>query len=124
MFKQMWVTYLKYTNKSERRKMKFIFPQNYDFKNKILGFIDYTTAIIDAIWCVLIFVLMNLFNFSINLKIFIFIVFTFPVALFSIVGFNGENIINVCYYLLKYMIKPKVLLYKKQFTFDKKNDII
>ena len=24
--------------------MKFIFPQNYNFKNKLLGIIDYSTA--------------------------------------------------------------------------------
>ena len=104
--------------------MKFIFPQNYNFKSKILGFIDYSTAIIDVLWCILIFGLINVFNFSINFNIFLFVILTFPVLLFSIVGFNGESIINVSYYLIKYIVKPKVLLYKKQFTFSKKDDII
>ena len=27
--------------------MKFIFPQNYNFKTKLLGFIDYTTLILN-----------------------------------------------------------------------------
>ena len=30
--------------------MKFIFPQNYDFKNKLFGFIDYSTVIFNLIW--------------------------------------------------------------------------
>ena len=30
--------------------MKFIFPQNYDFKSKLFGFIDYTTVILNIIW--------------------------------------------------------------------------
>ena len=104
--------------------MKFIFPQNYNFKSKILGFIDYSTAILDVIWCILVFGLINIFNIGINFKLFIFVIFTFPVLIFSIVGFNGESIINVSYYLIKYVLNPKVLLYKKEFTFSKKNDII
>ncbi|MBR3163199.1 MAG: hypothetical protein IKF17_03785 [Clostridia bacterium] len=93
--------------------MKFVFPQNYNFKSKILGFIDYSTAIVDVIWAILLFGLLKIFKISINFKICIFVIMFFPVLLFSIVGFNGENIINVCCYLTKYIIKPKVLLYKK-----------
>lgn len=93
--------------------MKFIIPQNYTFKNKILGFIDYSTAIANTIWGILIFGLLNIIPGNINIKIFLFIILCFPVFIFSIVGFNGENIMNVCYYIVKYIVKPKVLLYKK-----------
>lgn len=93
--------------------LKFIFPQNYNFKSKILGFIDYSTAIVDVIWAALLFVFLNVLHINLNLKIFIFVVLFFPVLLFSIVGFNEESIINVCRYLCKYMLKPKVLLFKK-----------
>ena len=41
--------------------MKFIFPQNYDFKNKILGIIDYSTAFVNLFWYVIVFILVNLF---------------------------------------------------------------
>ena len=30
--------------------MKFIFPQNYCFKNKLFGIIDYSTLILNIIW--------------------------------------------------------------------------
>ena len=93
--------------------MKFIFPQNYDFKTKLLGFIDYSTALLDALWATLVLGGINLFKLTLNIKIFLFVILVFPIFIFSIVGFNGENIINVCIYLFKYMIKPKVLLYKK-----------
>lgn len=93
--------------------MKFIFPQNYNFKSKILGWIDYSTAILDVIWAVLTFGLVNLFHFGLTAKIFIFVIFFFPIFLLSIVGFNGENIIYVCTYILKYIFRPKILLYKK-----------
>ena len=37
--------------------MKFIFPQNYHFKNKILGFIDYSVAILNIVWDFIIFII-------------------------------------------------------------------
>ena len=94
--------------------MKFIFPQNYNFKSKILGWIDYSTAIIDCIWGVIVFGIINLFSISLSIKIFMFIVLVFPVLIFSIVGFNGENIFSVCNYIIKYLIRPKTLVYMKQ----------
>ena len=35
--------------------MKFIFPQNYNFTSKLLGFIDYTTVILNIIWGIITF---------------------------------------------------------------------
>ena len=72
--------------------MKFIFPQNYHFKNKILGVIDYTTAFINIIWDLFIFIIVNFIFKSLSIKISILIIFCFPLLLFSFVGFNGENI--------------------------------
>ncbi len=94
--------------------MKFIFPQNYDFKNKLLGVIDYSTAIVNLIWYCLVFILVNLFFESLTFKIFIFIIFCFPLLLLSFSGFNGENIVYVFSYLFRFLLKPKLYLYKKQ----------
>jgi len=93
--------------------LKFIFPQNYKFSSKILGIIDYTTAIFDLIWGILVLIIINIFSFSLSLKIFLFIIFVFPILLISIVGFNGENVIFVLNYIIKYINRPKILLYKK-----------
>lgn len=93
--------------------MKFIFPQNYDFKNKLFGIIDYSTAFVNLLWYSLIFLLINLIFKSLTLKIFIFIIFCFPLLLLSIAGFNGENIIYVFTYLIRFLMKPKLFLYKK-----------
>lgn len=93
--------------------MKFIFPQNYNFNNKIFGLIDYSTAIVNIIWYVFIFCLCNLIFKNFTIKIFIFIILSMPLFLFSIIGFNHENIIYVFFYLLKYIRKPKVYLYEK-----------
>ena len=94
--------------------MKFIFPQNYDFNTKLFGLIDYSTAILNIVWVILIYVLVNIIFLSLNLKIFFFIVLVFPILLFSVIGINGENVIYVCSYLLKYIIKQKLYFYEKE----------
>lgn len=93
--------------------MKFIFPQNYKFNKKILGLIDYQTAILNTIWGGIVFLIINSIFNSLNLKIFLFIILVFPVLVFSIVGINGENIINVVNYILKFMTKQKLIFYNK-----------
>lgn len=92
--------------------MKFIFPQNYNFSSKFLGFIDYSTAIINILWFVFIFCILNILFSSLQLKIFLFIILCFPFLIFSIVGFNHENILYVMFYILKFLNSPKTYLYK------------
>lgn len=94
--------------------MKFIFPQNYNLKNKLFGIIDYSTAFVNLIWYAFIFILVNLILKSITLKIFVFVIFCFPLFLFSFAGFNGENILYVFSYLIRFLVKPKLFLYKKR----------
>ena len=93
--------------------MYFIIPHNYNFKNKIFGIIDYSTAFFNIFWYTFIFILLNIFFRNWNIKIFLLISFCFPITLFSIVGFNGEPIIYVFKYVIKYLLRPKLYLYKK-----------
>ena len=93
--------------------MKFIFPQNYNFKNKIFGFIDYSTALINIIWYLIIFLILNFFTFNITLKISLFIVFCLPLFLISLIGFNNENILYVIIYMLKFLKNRKIYFYSK-----------
>ncbi len=93
--------------------MKFIFPQNYDFKNKLLGVVDYSTAFVNLLWCAFVFLLVNLFFSSLTVKIFVFVVLCFPLLLFSFVGFNGENIVYVFSYLFRFFIRSKLFVYRK-----------
>ena len=53
--------------------MKFIIPQNYNFKNKILGILDYQTAIFIVIWCSITFGLLHIFIKNWEIKIFLVI---------------------------------------------------
>ena len=92
--------------------MKFIFPQNYNFKSKLFGIIDYNIIILNLFWDLLIFIFVNFFN-NLNIKIFLFFVFCFPLLLFSFSGFNGENIIYVMRYVFKFLFKQKLLFFLK-----------
>lgn len=104
--------------------MKFIFPQNYQFKNKLLGFIDYSTVFVNIFWYSLVLILVNIIFNNLNFKIFIFILLCFPLLLFSIYGFNGENIIYIFTYLFNFISKQKLFLYQKNLNFLYKKDII
>ena len=92
--------------------MKFIFPQNYNFKSKLFGFIDYSTIFLNIIWCAFVFIFINFFD-NLNIKIFLFFLFCFPLLLFSLTGFNGDIITYVIYYIFKFLIKPKLLFFTK-----------
>lgn len=95
--------------------MKFIFPQNYNFKNKLFGFIDYSTVFVNLIWYTFVLLSVHFLFQDLTLKIFIFVIFCFPLFLLSLAGFNGENIVSVFSYLIRYLLKPKLFLYRKNF---------
>ena len=93
--------------------MKFIIPQNYSFKNKIFGIIDYSTAFFNIFWYSIIFMILNFFFHSWNIKIFLLISLCFPITLFSIIGFNGEPVVYVFKYVTHFLLRPKLYLFKK-----------
>ena len=93
--------------------MKFFFPQNYNFKNKLFGVLDYNTVIANIIWILIILISINIFFQDLNIKIFLFIIFCFPFLLLSVFGFNGENILYVFSYIFRFFIKQKIYFYNK-----------
>ena len=93
--------------------MKFIIPQNYNFNKKLFGIINYSTLILDIIWGGSIFIILDLIVKKINIKIFLFIIFTLPVFIVSIVGVSGENLINVIIYISKFLFRQKIFFYNK-----------
>ena len=98
--------------------MKFIFPQNYNFNTKLLGIIDYTVAIADLIWGILVFFIVNILFKNISTKIFLGITLVFPVVIFSVVGVDGESILYFLSYVLKYIFKQKLYLYEKKWKIE------
>ena len=93
--------------------MKFIFPQNYRFHSKLFGLIDYSTAIVNIIWWLIIFVITKLLRMDLWMKIIFFIITCFTVLLISLFGFRQENIWYVFCYLFSFWKSHKIYLYKK-----------
>ena len=94
--------------------MNFIFPQNYNFKSKLFGFIDYSTVILNLVWGLIVFGIVFFLIPNITMKIGIFIILFLPFALFSIIGFNHEKTLYILMYLYKYVSSPKLYLYSKK----------
>lgn len=93
--------------------MKFIFPENYNFKNKLFGLFDYSTVIINAIWAFILFKISKILPFNFNIRISIFIIFYLPLFLFSLFGFNNENIFYFFSYMFKFVQNRKVYFFSK-----------
>ena len=93
--------------------MKFIFPQNYNLNTKLLGIIDYSVAIADLVWGMLVFIIMNSLFKVLSIKLFLCIILIFPIVILSIVGVEGENFLCFLSYVLKYIFKQKIYLYEK-----------
>lgn len=92
--------------------LNFIIPRNYNFKNKILGIIDYPTAIINVILLFFIYKLSCLFFNNLFNRLIIVILFYFPFLLLSIFSYSNESFIFTFYYIFLYLINPKLYLYK------------
>ena len=93
--------------------MNFIFPKNYNFKQILLGFIDYSTAILDTIIGIIIYFLVNVFFTNLNVKIYVFVSIFFPILLISILGINKESFISVFTYMFKFIKNQNVYLYNR-----------
>lgn len=93
--------------------MKFIFPQNYSFANKLFGIIDYSTVFFFIIFGLLLYGTLYMFVQDLFFRLFLFILLFLPVLLFGIIGFNHEKITYVFYYLLRYAFFPKYYVFYK-----------
>ena len=93
--------------------MKFIFPKNYKYRAKILGFIDYVTATIDLIIGFILIFLIRIFVKKITTQIYILVVLFIPIVLFSVFVADGENIILYTIQIFKFMKKRGIYFYDK-----------
>ena len=96
--------------------MKFIFPKNYKYKPKILGFLDYTTAILDLLLGILLFFTLKLFTTKISTQLYIFTILFVPIILFSIFITDGENIITYSIRIIKFVRRRGIYFYNKDNT--------
>lgn len=90
----------------------FIFPKNYNFKNKIGGVIDYPTAIFNLLFIFLLYKFFSIFRLTLTSKFIFISIFYTPIFLVSIFNHNDDNIICIAYYVIKFLVRPKLYLYK------------
>ena len=93
--------------------MNFIFPSNYNFKNKLFGIIDYTSVIINIILYIFVYCLINLIFTDFNLKVIIFISLCLPFLIFTIINNRNENVLFVLLYIVKFFCNRKIYFYRK-----------
>ena len=90
----------------------FIFPKNYNFKNKIGGVVDYPTAIFNLLFIFLLYKFISIFRLTLTSKFIFISIFYTPIFLVSIFNHNDDNIICIAYYVIKFLVRPKLYLYK------------
>ena len=96
--------------------MHFIFPKNYNFKPKLFGFIQYSTAILDSLVGFLIYTFVNFIFTDINIKIYVFISLFLPILLISILGINKESFLTVFRYIFKFIKNQNIYLYTRNYN--------
>ena len=104
--------------------MKFIFPKNYKYRAKILGFIDYVTAIVDLLIGIILFLILKIFVKRISIRIYIFIVLFLPIILFSIFFKDGENIVSYFIMIVRFLKRRGIYFYEKNYSIKNENKII
>jgi hypothetical protein len=93
--------------------MKFIFPKNYKYNAKILGFIDYVTAIVDLIIGIILWSIIHIIFSKLTTQIYVFLILFIPIFLFSILETGGENILIYVFFIIKFIKNRKVYFYRK-----------
>lgn len=100
--------------------MKFIFPKNYKYRAKILGFVDYVTALIDLLIGIALFLILKVFVKNIWTGIYIFIILYVPMILLSVLAAEGENLIEYFIRIIRFMKRRGVYFYSKNYDIKKR----
>jgi len=95
------------------QKKEFVFPMNYKNKEKFLGVIDYKTFFAILVFSISMFFVLKSLQISLMAKVCIFIIVVGFFAIMIAVGINGENMLEVLYFLIKYFMKERVYVYRK-----------
>ena len=95
--------------------MTFIVPKNYNFSFKLFGMFSYISIIINIIYGFLVYFFLSIIFNSLSIKIYAFIIFFLPIFLLTIFNNSNENLLYVLYYLFRYLIRPKLFFYNKNF---------
>jgi type II secretory pathway component PulF len=98
----------------EQEKDVYIFPSNYDIKEKFLGLVDYPTLIIVIAWAIMIYLGTKLLPFSQTIKLYTFMICVIPFSIFMIIGIGQEPLLKFISYIKKFLANAKIYVYDKE----------
>lgn len=93
--------------------------QNFNRKNKWMGIIDYKSLLVLIIYMFIIFSAIRLLNLDFKISIYLFSFFTVPIISAVIININNEVAIDVILIILKFYIKNKIFIHKKELKKDR-----
>lgn len=96
---------------------KYIFPLNYNYSGKFLGFFDYKNIVFICIYGAFLLLLLYLIKLSFFISLSIFVVFFLPPAFLFSTNINNESIISFLITMYKFKKFSKVYLFKKDCKF-------
>ena len=93
--------------------------QNFNRKNKWMGIIDYKSLLVLVIYMFIIFSAIRVLNLSLKLSMYLFLFFTVPIISAVIINVNNEVAIDVILIIIKFYIKKKIFINKKEIKKEK-----
>ena len=94
--------------------MKYIFPKNYKYRPKILGYIDYVTAVFDIVFGIMLFLIIHLIFKKVSTQIYAFIILFLPLVLITVFFTRDENIIEIICYMFKFIKRRGIFVYGRE----------
>lgn len=91
---------------------KYIFPMNYKYSAKFLGFIDYKILLPFSIYACLLILILYLLKVDIFLSFGLLIIFVMPPFLLLSIGINNQSAISYILAVYKFNKNSKLYLYK------------
>lgn len=101
-------------NRNDRENI-YIIPHNFTENGKILGFIEKESAVSALVWFVPVtFLNFKLLPFSLDVRIFTFIILVCPPALLLLFGIGSETFVNFVRFSFRFLKWRKVYLYERK----------
>lgn len=92
----------------------YIIPHNYTDNGRILGIVEKQSLYVAVAWFVPVtFLNFKFLPFSIDVKLFILILFVVPPTLFILIGVGGDTLLDFLRYVYRYYSRAKVYFYEK-----------
>ena len=93
---------------------------NYKRQSKLLGIIEYKTAIIFLIYCIIVFYILSYLSLSTDIKIYIFAVFIIPIVFIFFININNESVLDIITNITLFIIKSKLYIHLSDINVLKK----